>query len=91
MPVKIYLPTPLRQYADGKDVVNVEAGTVGEALKNLTEMFSALRKQIFTETGSVRSFVNIFVNDEDIRHMQGQDTRLKDGDTIYIIPSIAGG
>jgi MoaD family protein len=91
MQVKIYLPTPLRQYADGKDVVQVQASTVGEALKNLTETFTALKKQIFTETGGVRSFVNIFVNDEDIRHMQGQETKLKDGDTIYIIPSIAGG
>ncbi|MEM4417278.1 MAG: ubiquitin-like small modifier protein 1 [Nitrososphaerota archaeon] len=91
MQVKIYLPTPLRQYADGRDIVEVEARTVGEALQNLASKFTGLRKQIFTETGGVRSFVNVFVNDEDIRHLQGQETVLKEGDTIYIIPSIAGG
>lgn len=85
------MPTPLRQYANGKDMVQVNADTVGEALKSLTDMFSSLRKQIFTESGAVRSFVNIFVNEDDIRHLQGQETKLKNGDTIYIIPSIAGG
>ncbi|MEM0443234.1 MAG: ubiquitin-like small modifier protein 1 [Candidatus Caldarchaeum sp.] len=91
MPVKVYLPTPLRQYADGKDVVEVDGATVGEVLKSLTNRFSALQKHLFTETGSVRSFVNIFLNDEDIRYLEGLQTKIKDGDTVYIIPSIAGG
>jgi MoaD family protein len=72
-------------------MVEVEAKTVGEALQSLAARFTALRKQLFTETGGVRSFVNVFVNDEDIRHLQGQETVLREGDTIYIIPSIAGG
>ncbi|MDW7978896.1 MAG: ubiquitin-like small modifier protein 1 [Candidatus Caldarchaeum sp.] len=91
MPVKVYLPTPLRQYADGRDVVEVEGLTVGEVLKKLVERFNALQRHLFTETGSVRNFVNVFLNDEDIRYLEGLQTKIKDGDTIYIIPSIAGG
>ncbi len=91
MAVKVYLPTPLRQYADGLDVVEVEGLTVGEVLNKLVERFTKLQKYLFTETGSIRSFVNIFLNDEDIRHLEGVMTKIKDGDVIYIIPSIAGG
>ncbi|MEM2238455.1 MAG: ubiquitin-like small modifier protein 1 [Candidatus Caldarchaeum sp.] len=91
MPVKVYLPTPLRQYADGRDMVEVEGLTVGEVLNKLVQRFTALQKHLFTETGSVRSFVNVFLNDEDIRYLDGMQTKIKDGDVIYIIPSIAGG
>ncbi|MEM1946131.1 MAG: ubiquitin-like small modifier protein 1 [Candidatus Caldarchaeum sp.] len=91
MPVKVYLPTPLRQYADGRDVVEVEGLTVGEVLNKLVQRFTGLQKHLFTEAGSVRSFVNVFLNDEDIRYLEGMQTKIKDGDVIYIIPSIAGG
>ena len=91
MEVKVYLPTPLRQYAGGKEYVVVSASTVGEALQKLIEQYQALRKHLYGETGKLRSFVNVFVNDEDIRHLQGEETPLKEGDTIYIIPAIAGG
>ncbi len=91
MEVRVYLPTPLRQYAEGAEYVVVSASTVGEALQKLVEKFSALRKHLYNESGKLRSFVNVFVNDEDIRHLQGEETPLKDGDTVYIIPAIAGG
>jgi len=91
MQVKVYLPTPLRQYADGKEVVEVSASTVGEALQALVQRFSNLRRHLYNDSGQLRHFVNIFVNEEDIRHLQGEHTSLKEGDTLYIIPSIAGG
>jgi MoaD family protein len=91
MAVKVYLPTPLRQYAEGREVVELEGSTVGEVLMKLVNRFTALRKHLFTETGGVRSFVNVFLNDEDIRYLKGLDTEIKDGDVVYIIPSIAGG
>ncbi|MDJ0270560.1 MAG: MoaD/ThiS family protein [Aigarchaeota archaeon] len=91
MEVKVYLPTPLRQYADGQEVVVISASTVGEALQQLVERFQALRRHLYNESGKLRSFVNVFVNEEDIRHLKGEETPLKDGDTVYIIPSIAGG
>jgi len=91
MVVKVYLPTPLRQYADGREVVELEGSTVGEVLKKLVERFTVLQKHLFTESGTVRSFVNVFLNDEDIRYLKGLETETKDGDVLYIIPSIAGG
>ncbi len=69
----------------------VEAATVGDALKQLTVTFADLRKHLYMEDGRIRSFVNIYVNDEDIRYLQKENTPIKDGDTISIVPSIAGG
>ncbi|MCS7133209.1 MAG: ubiquitin-like small modifier protein 1 [Candidatus Caldarchaeum sp.] len=91
MPVKVYLPTPLRQYAEGRDVIELDGSTVGDVLNKLVSRYTNLQKHLFTETGSVRSFVNVFLNNEDIRFLDGVNTKIKDGDTIYIIPSIAGG
>ncbi|MEM0440891.1 MAG: MoaD family protein [Candidatus Caldarchaeum sp.] len=91
MPVKVYLPTPLRQYAEGRDVVELEGSTVGEVLNKLVSRYADLQKHLFSETGSIRSFVNVFINNEDIRFLEGMQTKLKDGDVVYIIPSIAGG
>ncbi|MCS7136828.1 MAG: MoaD family protein [Candidatus Caldarchaeum sp.] len=91
MPVKVYLPTPLRQYAEGRDVIELEGSTVGEVLNKLVSRYNSLQKHLFSETGAVRSFVNVFLNNEDIRFLEGVNTKIKDGDTIYIIPSIAGG
>jgi molybdopterin converting factor small subunit len=79
MAVKVYLPTPLRQYAEGREVVELEGSTVGEVLMKLVNRFTALQKHLFTETGGVRSFVNVFLNDEDIRYLKGLDTEIKDG------------
>ncbi len=91
MSVRIIIPTPLRAYAAKHESVACEAGTVGEALDSLTAQFEELRKHLFGEDGRLRSFVNVYVNDEDIRYLQKERTALKDGDTISIIPSIAGG
>jgi len=91
MPVKVMIPTPLRPYAGKRASAEFNAGTVGEALTNLTTEYADLRKHLFTEDGKLRSFVNVYVNDEDIRYLAKENTATKDGDTISIIPSIAGG
>jgi molybdopterin converting factor small subunit len=91
MAVKVIIPTPLRAYAGKRDSTEVKAATVGEALGRLTTEFGDLRKHLFTEEGKLRSFVNVYVNDEDIRYLAKENTPTKDGDTISIVPSIAGG
>jgi molybdopterin/thiamine biosynthesis adenylyltransferase/rhodanese-related sulfurtransferase/molybdopterin converting factor small subunit len=88
---KVLIPTPLRQFTGKQDSVNVSGGTVGEALTALTSQFPDLRKQIFTDEGKVRSFVNVYLNDEDIRYLGKDATPAADGDTISLVPSIAGG
>jgi adenylyltransferase/sulfurtransferase len=85
------IPSPLRPYAGKRDSAEFAARTVGEALGHLTTQFADLRKHLFTEDGKLRSFVNVYVNDEDIRYLAKENTPTKDGDTISIIPSIAGG
>jgi molybdopterin converting factor small subunit len=91
MPVKVMIPTPLRPYAGKRASAEFNAATVGEALSHLTTQYADLRKHLFTEDGKLRSFVNVYVNDEDIRYLAKENTATKDGDTISIIPSIAGG
>jgi molybdopterin converting factor small subunit len=91
MPIKVMIPTPLRAYTGKKDSVELQAGTVGEALTALTSQFSELRKHLYADDGRLRSFVNVYLNDEDIRYLQKDKTQLSDGDTISIVPSIAGG
>src|SRR5262245_16124330 len=87
----IFIPTALRQYAGGQVSVKVEATQIGEALAQLTAQFPDLQKHLFDAGGKLRSFVNIYVNDEDIRYLQKEDTAIKEGDEISIVPSIAGG
>ena len=91
MPVKVIIPTPLRPYAGKRESAEFEARTVGEALTALTTQYEELRKHLFAEDGRLRSFVNVYVNDEDIRYLQKENTPTKAGDTISIVPSIAGG
>jgi|HubBroStandDraft_3_1064219.scaffolds.fasta_scaffold06238_3 molybdopterin/thiamine biosynthesis adenylyltransferase/rhodanese-related sulfurtransferase/molybdopterin converting factor small subunit len=91
MGVTIQIPTPLRRFTGEQGEVEVEGSTVGEALVDLTARYPALKPHLYTEQGALRSFVNVFLNDEDVRHMQRSDTRLGQGDTLTIIPSIAGG
>jgi len=88
---KVLIPTPLRQFTSKQDAVTVSGATVGEALAALTAQHPDLRKQIFTEEGKVRSFVNVYLNDEDIRYLRKSDTAVKESDTISLVPSIAGG
>jgi adenylyltransferase/sulfurtransferase len=91
MSIKVMIPTPLRVYAGKRDSAEIAAATVGEALGRLTSEFDELRKHLFTEDGKLRAFVNVYLNDEDIRYLAKENTPTKDGDTISIIPSIAGG
>src|SRR5919112_33732 len=88
---KVLIPTPLRQFTGKQDAVNASGATVGEVLSALTAQFPDLRKQIFTDEGKVRSFVNVYLNDEDIRYLSKDASPAKDADTISLVPSIAGG
>ncbi len=88
---KILIPTPLRQYAGGQDAVEVEAATVGEALDKLTAEHADLRRHLFNDEGKLRSFVNVYVDDEDIRYLDKENTALTADGTVSIVPSIAGG
>ena len=91
MPTKVLIPTPLRPYAGNQDVVEVEGVTGGELLANLTGRYADLRKHLYTDEGRLRSFVNVYVNDDDIRYLDREQTALNDGDTVSIVPSVAGG
>ncbi len=91
MAIKILIPTPLRQYVGKKEHVEVEAKTVAEALANLTAEFGELRRHLYNPEGKLRSFVNIYLGDEDIRYLQREQTPLDENDVISIVPSIAGG
>jgi len=88
---KILIPTPLRQFADKKDAVEVSGSTVGEALGALTTTYPDMKKNLFNDEGKLRSFVNVYVNDEDIRFLEKDKTAVAATDTISIVPSIAGG
>ena len=89
--MKIHIPTPLRVYAEKKPSLEVGGATVGEGLHNLTSAHPDLKKHLFTDEGKLRAFVNVYVNDEDIRYLKNTDTAVKDGDEVAIVPSIAGG
>lgn len=91
MPIVIEIPSALQKYAGNNEEINVEGTTVQEAFDSMLKQFSGLKDHLFDENGKVRSFVNVYVNDEDIRFEQGTETALKDGDNIQIVPSIAGG
>ena len=88
---KIHIPTPLRQYVGKQASVDVQGSTVGEAMSALVAQHPELRKHLYTEDGKLRAFVNLYVNDEDIRYLQKEATALKESDNISIVPSIAGG
>ena len=92
MSTRILIPTPLRQYAGKQDAVEVHASTVSDALANLTAKHPDLKRHLYTDDGKLRAFVNVYLNDEDVRYLSDKEnTRVKDGDHLSIIPSIAGG
>jgi molybdopterin/thiamine biosynthesis adenylyltransferase/rhodanese-related sulfurtransferase/molybdopterin converting factor small subunit len=88
---KVLIPTPLRQYAGKQDSVESSGSTVGEVLGALTTAHPELKRQLYNDEGKLRSFVNVYLNDEDIRYLQKDATPVKDSDTVSIVPSIAGG
>jgi len=89
--IRIHLPTPLRPYAAQQSTVEVRAGTVGEALQQLVASHDGLKRHLYDEAGQLRRYVNVYKNDEDVRHLQREETPLADTDTLTIVPSIAGG
>jgi adenylyltransferase/sulfurtransferase len=88
----IFIPTPLRSYAGGRDAVEIDAPTLSEAVDGLTRLHPDLRKHLFTPEGKIRAFVNLYLNDEDVRYLPEKEaTSVTATDTLSIIPSIAGG
>lgn len=91
MSITVRIPTPLRKLTDGADEVSVEAGSVSEMIDNLESAHAGLKERLCDEAGEIRRFVNIYVNDEDVRFLQGKNTPLSDSDQVSIVPAIAGG
>lgn len=91
MPVKVRIPTPLRKLTNNEELVEVNAKSVRDAIAELQSRFPGIKERLLDNDGSVRRFVNVYVNEEDIRFLQNQETPVKGGDEISIIPAIAGG
>ncbi|ACN98869.1 MoaD/ThiS family protein [Sulfurihydrogenibium azorense] len=91
MAITVRIPTALRRITQGQGEVSVEASNIAELIDALEKEFPGIKERLVDENGEIRKFVNFFVNDEDIRFLQGKDTPLKDGDVVAIIPAIAGG
>ena len=88
---QVQIPSPLRQYTQKQASVSVPAKTVGDALSGLVAQHPDLKRHLYSDDGKLRAFVNVYVNDEDMRYLEKEATALKEGDTISIVPSIAGG
>ena len=91
MAATIRIPTPLRKFTDGKSEVDVEGSTVREIFDDVENRHGGLKDKIFDDAGEVRRFINVFVNGEDVRHAEGLDTPVKDGDELSVVPARAGG
>ena len=91
MPVKVRIPTPLQKLTDSRSEVACQAADVNEMLSELEKKYPGIKERLCDGEGKLRRFVNIYVNEEDIRFLQGQETPLKEGDDVSIIPAIAGG
>jgi len=89
--IKVRIPTPLRPMTGGKSEVEIAGNTVSEIIENLGSAHPGIKERLYDEQGEVRRFINIYVNEEDIRFLTGKETPLKDGDEVSIIPAIAGG
>ena len=91
MAITVNVPTPLRKLTDNKAEVEIDAVSVGELIEGLENAHSGIKEKLLDEAGDIRRYVNIFVNDEDIRFLEGKETELRNGDNVSIVPSIAGG
>ena len=91
MSVKVRIPTPLRKLTNNEEIVEIDAATIGAVFGELQSRYPGIQDRLLDEKGEVRRFVNVYVNEEDIRFLQNQQTQLKPGDEISIIPAIAGG
>ena len=91
MPVKVRIPTPLMKLTNNQAEISAEGATIADILNNLENQFAGIKERICEENGTPRRFINIYLNEEDIRFLDGEKTKIKDGDEISIIPAIAGG
>ena len=91
MPVLVRIPTALRRHAGGTGEVYAKGKDVGEVVDDLERQFPGIRERLCDETGDFRKFLNVYVNQEDVRFLQGRESLLKDGDEVSIVPAIAGG
>ncbi|MDH3257591.1 MAG: MoaD/ThiS family protein [Nitrospinota bacterium] len=91
MSVKVRIPTPLMKLTNNQAEISAEGGTIADILNNLESQFAGIKERICEENGTPRRFINIYLNEEDIRFLEGEKTKIKDGDEISIIPAIAGG
>jgi sulfur-carrier protein len=91
MAVTVHIPTPLRKLTGNESEVQAEAATVSALVESLEAAFAGIREKLLDESGDIRRYVNIYINEEDIRFLDGKDTALKDGDSVSIVPAIAGG
>ncbi|MDO8532836.1 MAG: ubiquitin-like small modifier protein 1 [Dehalococcoidia bacterium] len=91
MKVKVRIPTPLRRLTKGKEVVDVESATINDAIQSLEKDYPGIKARLCDEKGELHRFVNIYVNGEDVRFLQGVKTSLKQGDEVSIVPAVAGG
>ncbi len=91
MAVRVLIPTPLQKLTQDRDIVECEADSVSQLVESLEQQWPGMKNRLCDESGQIRRFVNVFVNSEDIRFLQGRDTPLRDGDEVSIVPAIAGG
>jgi len=91
MPVEVRLPTVLRSHAGGQSVVRVDGSTIGDVLRTLVAEYPGMAGQVLTEDGTLHRFVNVYVNDDDVRYLDKLDTKVSDGDSVSILPAVAGG
>ena len=91
MPVNVLIPTPLRTLTGGQDTITASPGTIATLIADLDQQYPGLGARLTDESGNLRKFVNVYLNEEDIRFQEGKETQTKDGDTVSIVPAIAGG
>ena len=91
MGVTVRIPTPLRRLTDGQDKVSVDGATVGDIVGSLETQFPGIKERLCDESGEIRNFVNVYVNGEDVRFLQGLESQTNSGDEISIVPAVAGG
>lgn len=91
MAVQVRIPTVFRKFTDGQSTVDLEPGTIADLISQLDSKYPGIQEQLLTGEGSLHRFVNVYVNDEDARYLEKLDTKVSEGDTVSILPSVAGG
>ena len=91
MPVQVRIPTVFRKFTDGRSVVELQPGSIDELIEQLEAAYPGIKEQVKTPDGDLHRFVNVYVNDEDARYLEQLETRVSDGDTVSLLPSVAGG